>query len=130
MSLHSILNNILSSGTNLQDFEKARKIKILNIFHIIFIITAPLLGVFYLYIGADLLFFITIIGSVFMLSSMLLLRKMQNMMFMGNFAIAILWATLFIIAWNTGAITYDGVIKPSWILNGGLILLAIFLIVI
>lgn len=126
MSLHAILNNILSSGTTLQDFEKARKIKILNIFHIVFIITAPLLGVFYLSIGADLLFFISIIGAVLMLSSMLLLRKTQNMMFMGNFAIAILWATLFIIAWNTGAITYDGVIKPSWILNGGLILLAIF----
>lgn len=126
MSLHSILNNILSSGTTLQDFEKARKIRILNIFHIIFIIAAPLLGVFYLSIGADLLFFIANIGAVLMLSSMLLLRKTQNMMFMGNFAIGILWATLFVIAWNTGAITYEGVIKPSWILNGGLILLAIF----
>ncbi|MBN1849131.1 MAG: PAS domain S-box protein [Deltaproteobacteria bacterium] len=126
MSLHSIVNNILSSGTTLQDFEKARKIRILNIFHIIFIIVAPSLGVFYLYVGADLLFFVTHIGAVFMLTSMLLLRKTQNMMFMGNYAVAILWATLFVIAWNTGAITYDGVIRPSWILNGGLILLAIF----
>jgi PAS domain S-box-containing protein len=39
----------------------------------------------------------------------------------------ILWAVITVISWNTGAITYEGVINPSWLLNAGLILLAIFL---
>lgn len=126
MSRNSFLNNLLYSGKSLPDPEKAHKIKILNIFHLIFIIMIPLLGFFYYYIGIIILFRVAIFAAVLMLSSLLLLRKTQNMMLVGNYAIAILWATLFVLAWHTGAITYEGVIAPSWILNGGLILLAIF----
>jgi PAS domain S-box-containing protein len=32
---------------------------------------------------------------------------------------------LFLVSWNTGAITFEGVIHPTWILNGSLILLAL-----
>ncbi len=126
MSHNSFLNNLLYSGKALPDREKARKIKILNVFHLIFIVMIPLLGFFYYSIGIIILFKVTIIAAVLMISSLLLLRKTKNMMLVGNYAIAILWATLFILAWNTGAITFEGTIAPSWILNGGLILLAIF----
>ncbi len=109
------------------DLETVRKIKILNTFHLVFIMSAPLLGLFYFYIGAILLFYTTIISGLLMISSMILLRKTKHLVWIGNYAIFILWATLFVIAWLTGAISYEGVIRPSWILNGGLILLAIFL---
>jgi len=109
------------------DLEAIRKIKILNTFQLVFIMSAPLLGLFYFYIGADRLFYITIIAGLLMISSMILLRTTKNLVWTGNYAIFILWATLFVIAWYTGVISYEGVISPSWILNGGLILLAIFL---
>ena len=127
MNLDSLFNNLLTSGIKLSDPETIRKFRILNIFQLIFIVMAPLLGLFYYYIGAILLFYTTTIAGLAMISAIILLKKTKNTVFVGNYAIFILWATLFILSWNTGAITYDGVIKPSWILNGGLILLTIFL---
>ncbi|MFC1533338.1 PAS domain-containing protein [Thermodesulfobacteriota bacterium] len=99
----------------------------LNIFQLVFGMSAPILGLFYFYLGAMLLFYTTIIAGILMISGIILLRMTKNMAMVGNYAIFILWATISIIAWNTGAITFEGVINPSWILNAGLILLAIFL---
>ena len=127
MNLESLINNLITSGIKASTPEMIRRIKVLNIFQLVFIMLAPLLGLFYFYIGAILLFYVSIIAGLTMISSVIFLRKTQNITLAGNYAIFILWVTLFILSWSTGAITYEGVIKPSWILNGGLILLAIFL---
>jgi PAS domain S-box-containing protein len=126
MDLEYLFNNIITSGIKLSDPGTVRKIKVLNVFQLIFIMLAPLLGLFYFYIGAFLLFYITIIAGLLMIPSIILLRKTKNMVLAGNYAIFIAWATFFFLAWNTGAITQEGVIRPAWILNAGLILLAVF----
>ncbi|MBW2609216.1 MAG: PAS domain S-box protein [Deltaproteobacteria bacterium] len=127
MNLESLLKNIITSGIDLSAPDTIRRIKALNIFQLAFIMLAPVVGLFYFYIGAVPLFYTAIIAGLLMISGIFVLRKTKNMALAGNYAIFILWATIFMIAWNTGAITYEGVIKPSWILNAGLILLAIFL---
>jgi PAS domain S-box-containing protein len=127
MDLESLFNNIITSGIKISDPETIRKIKTLNIFQLVFIMFAPLLGLFYFYIGAIFLFYVIIIAGLLMIPSILLLRKTKNIVLIGNYAIFVVWATILIFSWNTGAITPEGVIMPLWILNAGLILLAIFL---
>ncbi len=127
MNLEFLINNLITSGIEFTDPDTLRRIKTLNIFQLVFIMLAPVLGLFYFYIGAILLFNACIFAGVFMVLGVVLLRKTRNLLLVGNYAIFILWSVLFIIAWNTGAITYDGVIQPAWMLNAGLILLAIFL---
>jgi PAS domain S-box-containing protein len=89
--------------------------------------TAPLLGLFYFYVGALLLFYVTIFTGLLMIVSFLLLRKTRSLTLGAHCAISILWAFLFLVSWNTGAITFEGVIHPKWILNGSLILLAVLI---
>jgi PAS domain S-box-containing protein len=89
--------------------------------------TAPILGLFYFYVGALVLFYVTILTGLLMICSFLLLRKTRNLTLGGHCAVSILWAFLFIVSWNTGAITFEGVIHPTWILNGSLILLAVLI---
>jgi len=127
MNLEYILNNLITSGIKLTDPDEVRKFKVLNIFQLVVILLAPILGLFYFYIGATALFYTTIIAGIFMIAGMILLRKTKNIVLVGNYAIFILWVTISIIAWNTGAISFEGIINPSWLLNAGLILLAIFL---
>ncbi|MFH1490696.1 MAG: PAS domain S-box protein [Pseudomonadota bacterium] len=127
MNLDVLLNNILTSGIKFSDPETIRKIKILNIFQLVFIMTAPLLGLFYFYIGAILLFYVAIIAGLLMVTSLLLLRKTKNLLWSGNVALLVVWAALLILSWNSGAVTFDGVIRPAWLLNAGLVLFAIFL---
>jgi len=127
MNLESLLNNLITSGIKFSDPETIRKIKILNIFQLVFIMLAPLLGLFFFYIGATPLFYVPTVAGLFMIPGILLLRKTKNMMLVGNYAIFILWGTISVLAWNTGSITLEGVIRPAWILSAGLILLAIFL---
>ena len=98
MNLELLFNDILSSGITSADPEKIRKFKALNIFHLIFIMAAPLLGLFYFYIGAIPLFYVSIVAGLLMMTGMVLLRKTKNMVLGGNFAIFILWAVLFIIS--------------------------------
>ena len=126
MDLDALFNNLLSSGIEATDPGATKKVKILNSFHLVFIMMAPLLGLFYFYIGAIFLFYVFIIAGVLMISSLILLRKTLNMTVAGNCAIFILWATLFIMTWYTGPLTPQGVIKPPLMMNGGLILLAMF----
>lgn len=127
MNLESILNNILTSGITFSDPDTVRRIKVLNVFQLVFTMLSPVLGLFYFYIGAIPLFYTCIAAGLFMAAGIIILRKSKNIILVGNYAIFILWLTLFIISWNTGAITFEGVIRPAWILNAGLILLAIFL---
>ena len=127
MDLESTFNNLITSGIKFSDPETIQKIKVLNIFQLVFIMFAPLLGLFYFYIGAIFLFYVIIGAGLLMIPSIILLRKIRNITVIGNYAIFIFWATIFILSWNAGAITQEGVIKPLWIMNAGLILLAIFL---
>jgi len=127
MNLDTLFNNLLTSGIGLSDSETFRKLKILNIFHLVAIMTAPLLGLFYFYAGALILFYMTIFTGCLMIFSFLLLRKTRSLVLGGHCAISILWAFLFLVSWNTGAITFEGVIHPTWILNGSLILFAILI---
>jgi len=127
MNLDNLFNNLLTSGTGLSNSETLRKLRILNTFHLVVIMTAPLLGLFYFYVGALILFYVTILTGLLMISSFLVLRKTRSLVLGGHYAISILWAFLFLVSWNTGAITYEGVIHPTWILNGSLTLLAVLL---
>jgi len=127
MNLDTLFNNLLTSGIGLSDSETLRKLRILNTFHLVVIMAAPLLGLFYFYAGALILFYLTIFTGLLMISSFLLLRKTRSLFLGGHFAISILWAFLFLVSWNTGAITFEGVIHPTWILNGSLILLAVLI---
>jgi PAS domain S-box-containing protein len=127
MNLDALFNNLLTSGIGLSNSETLRKLRILNTFHLVAIMTAPLLGLFYFYAGALILFYVTILTGLLLISSFLLLRKTRSLVLGGHCAISILWAFLFLVTWNTGAITFEGVIHPTWIFNGSLILLAVLI---
>jgi PAS domain S-box-containing protein len=127
MNLDALFNNLLTSGIGLSSSETLRKLRILNTFHLTVIMTAPILGLFYFYVGALVLFYVTVITGLLMISSFLLLRKTRNLNLGAHCAITILWVFLFLVSWNTGAITFEGVIHPTWILNATLILLAVLI---
>jgi len=127
MNLESILENILTSGLTLTDPDLLRRFRVLNILQIVFLLLSPFLGLFYFYLGAILLFYTVIIAALLMACGVVILRITKNIVLVGNYAVFVLWAVISIISWNTGAITYEGVLNPTWLLNAGLILLAIFL---
>ena len=56
MRAESLFNNFLTSGIELADPETLRRIKVINLFELAFVIVAPFLGLFYFYVGAFLLF--------------------------------------------------------------------------
>ena len=60
MNLESHWNNLITSGLGLTDSEVARRMRVLNLFHLTFIVIAPLLGLFYFYIEAITLFHSTV----------------------------------------------------------------------
>ncbi len=123
----ALFNNFLTSGLKLADTETLRKTKVLNLFELVFVIVAPLLGLFYLHIGAFLLFYICVIAGLTGLGVILFLRLTKNLTISTNFAIFILWAIFIIIRWNSGGMSPEGLILLSWVWNAVLILLAIFL---
>jgi len=127
MNLESIIKNFVTSGLTLTDPDLIRRVRVLNISQVIFFVLTLFLGLFYFSIGAFLLFYTVIIAGFLMLGGVVLLRTTKNIVLVGNYAVFVLWATISIVSWNTGAITYEGVINPSWLLNAGLMLLAIFL---
>ncbi len=126
MNRESLWSNLITSGLGLTDSEIARRIRVLNLFQLTFIVIAPLLGLFYFYVGAISLFHSTVAAGILMILSMVLLRKTRNIRWCGNLALFVAWASLFVIVWNTEAITIEGMINPGLILNAGLVLLAIF----
>jgi len=128
MNLEYILNNLITSGIALTDPDEVRKFQVLNIFQLVFIALSALIALFFrFYIGATILFYSSVIAGLLMVAGVILLRKTKNIALVGNYAIFVIWAAVTIIAWNTGAISFEGIINPSWLFNAGLILLAIFL---
>ena len=128
MSIESVFHNIVTSGTKFSDPRALRKTKLLNIVHLVFIGLAPIVGLYYyFFVGAVFLFYVMVIAGLLMASSLVLLRKPKNRLLVGNYAIAILWVTLLVLSWYTGAVTHGVVIKPMWVLNVALVLLAVLL---
>jgi PAS domain S-box-containing protein len=127
MNLQSLFENLISGGPKFSDHEVTRKIRALNTFQLGFIMLAPLLGLFYFYVGAISLFYVIIGAGLFMIPSVIILSKTKNILWVANYSIFVLWATLLIVSWNTGAVTSEGVISTSWLLYGGILLLAVFL---
>ena len=127
MNLKPLLRNFITSGIEFADLETIKKIRILNLFLLIFIITTSLLGLLYFFIKADFLFYATIIAALLGVSDILVLRWSKNVYVSGNYAFFILWATLLIIKWNTGGMNVGSLMLLSWIWNAVLILMAIFI---
>jgi PAS domain-containing protein len=127
MNLDALFDDLLTSGVTSADQQRIRKLKVLNTVHLAVMMGAPFLGLFYFYVGALILFYVAVMAGLLMATSLLLLRKTKNITLMGNYAVSVLWVLIFLISWNTGGITYEGVLNPSWMLKGCLILLAVFL---
>jgi len=127
MNFESLFNNFITSGIRSPDLETIKKFRALNIFLLILILFSPCLGLFYFFIGANLLFYATTTGGLLGVSAFILLRKTKNLTLAGNYAFFVLWGTFLIIRWNTGAMSEGGVILLSWIWNAVLILMAIFI---
>ena len=121
-----LFNNFLTSGVKAETPEKIRRIKVLNLFELIFVLAAPLLGLFYYYIGAFYLFQTSMAAGGLGIAAILLLRITKSPALTGNFAVLVLWVFLFIIRWNTGGMPADGLILLSWVWNAVIILLAIY----
>ena len=127
MNLNALLTNFVSGGIQSTDVRAAKRIRTLNVFLLIFIIVTPVLGVFYSLLGADLLFFTTIIAALLAVSDILILRKSRNIPFAAHYGFFILWATLLVIRWNTGGMSVGTLMPLSWIWSAVLILMAIFI---
>jgi PAS domain S-box-containing protein len=127
VNLDALFDDLLTSGVTLADPQRIRKLRVLNTVHLVIILSAPFLGLFYFYIGAIILFYVAVMAGLMMAFSLLLLRRTKSVTLNGNLVISILWVVTFLISWNTGGITYEGVLNPSWMLQACLILLAVFL---
>jgi len=123
----SPLHNLLTSGVKLAQPELLRRIVFLNQFQLIFVIVAPFLGLFYFYVGATPLTYVTIIAGLLGIAVILLLRMTKNPQLMGNIALFILWGLLVLLRWNTGGVSAGGLSLLSWVWNPFVILLAIFM---
>ena len=126
MKLKTLINNFLTSGIKTAPPEKMRRIKVLNFFELIFVIVAPLLGLFYFYTGAFFLFQTSMAAGALGIAAIVLLRITKKPGLIGNFAVLILWVFLATIKWNTGGMSASGLILLTWVWNAVLILLAIY----
>lgn len=127
MNLESTLKNLVTSGIGPSDPAITRKFIVLNIFQLAVILLAPVVGLFYLTIGAISLFYTCMISSILMIAGIVILRKTKNLVISGNYALFLLWLVISIISWKTGPISSEGIINPTLLLNAVLIMLAIFI---
>ena len=127
LNLDLLWDNFLTSGIKLVPAETLKRIKVLNLFELVFSIAALSLALFYLFISAFFLFYISVIAGLLGIGVVLLLRTTKNLVLTGNLAVFILWLLLIGIRWNTGGISVSGPLLLIWIWNAVLILLAIFL---
>jgi PAS domain S-box-containing protein len=127
MNFESLFHNIMSSGITSPNPETLGKVKVLNVFLLVLIVFSPLLGLFYFFIGADLLFYTALCAGLLGVLGIILLRSTKNFILTGNLAFFGVWATLLLIRWNTGAMSEGGIVLLSWIWNAALLLMAIFI---
>jgi PAS domain S-box-containing protein len=125
--LTALWENYLTSGIRLADPNTLRRVTFLNLFEFIFVITAPVLGLFYFYIDALLLSYLSFTAAVLMVGAMLAMRVTKKLVLGGNGAVAVIWLLMIVIRWNSGGISAQGLILLTWVWNAVLILMAIFL---
>ena len=80
MKFKSLLNNFLTSGIKTAAPEIIKKIRVLNLLELVFVISSFFLGLFYFYIGAVSLFYACMIAGFMGLSTIPLLRMTHNTM--------------------------------------------------
>ncbi len=124
---NSFFQNFITSGTRLVDPATLRRIQVLNAFELAFVILTPFLGLFYFYVGAFLLFYACIIAGLLGILVILSLRMTKKPGLVGNLAVLVLWVTLAVIRWHTGAMGAGGLMLLAWVWNAVLILMAIFI---
>jgi PAS domain S-box-containing protein len=124
--LYAPFNNFLTSGLRATEPETLRRIRVLNLFSLVFVILSPLLGLFYFYLGALTLCYALVAAGLLAIGLILFLRITKNPAAGGNAAVFILWAVLAIIRWNTGGMSAGGLMLLSWVWDAAVILLAIF----
>ena len=128
MNSITLFDGLLTGGMKGLDQERLRKARCLGLFHVVFILALSFIGLaFHLFLNAPLISSVAIAGSLLMVASMILLRITRNLVLASNFAIFVFWGTLSMLAWHTGGVTREGVIHPLWLMNGAVILLAMFL---
>jgi len=127
MNLTALFNSLVSGGIQSADLRATKRVRILNTFLLVFIIATPLLGIFYSLVGADLLFFTSLIAALLGVSDILILRKTKNAIFSAHYAFFLLWCTLLIIRWNTGGMSVGTLMPLAWVWNAVFILMAIFI---
>jgi PAS domain S-box-containing protein len=127
MNLESLFYNFITSGTAVKSPETVSKYRVLNVVLLIIVVASPILGLFYYSLGAVLLFYIAICAGLLGILDIIILRRTKNLILAGNVAFFVVWATLFAIRWNTGAMSEGGIVLLSWIWNAVLLLLAIFI---
>jgi PAS domain S-box-containing protein len=126
LKLDTLFNNFFTGGITLASPDQMRRIKILNLFELVLFLLALFLGLFYLNIGVLPLFYVSVLASLLSLGVLIALRITRNAVLTGNLAVALLWALMLIIRWSSGGMSGEGLILLSWVWNGVLILLAIF----
>jgi len=126
MNLDSLIDDFLSSGMRGLDPEESLRVKAMNVFQVAFVMMAPLAGLFYFYSGAMTLFYTIIFSGLLMISSIVLMRRMKNLAWSANYALLILWSTCLLITWFTGAMKENAPMNPAMIMNGSVVLIAVF----
>lgn len=127
MNLNALFDDLLTSGITLADPERIRKLRALNALHLAIMLSSPFLGLFYFHLGAVTLFYAAVVTGLLSACSLLLLRRTRSVPFHGNVLICMLWLLTFLVSWNTGGVTYEGVLNPTWMLKGSLVLFAVFM---
>jgi PAS domain S-box-containing protein len=123
----SVVENFLNSGAGSVDPGLLRRIRVLNVFLLAFVLCSPSLGLFYYFVGAVRLCSLCVLAGIAAVFLLLLLRMTRKPAVVGNLAVLVLWGTLAAIRWQTGGVGAGGLMLLSWVWNAALILLAIFM---
>ena len=106
--------------------EAARKRLFLTVFEMVFVVASVGLGLFYYHLGALSLGFASFIFGLLSVGLFAILRLTRSVSFAGNAAVFVLWAFLFVVRYQTGATSGEGLALLNWIWNGVVILLAVY----
>lgn len=126
MNLDSLIDDFLSSGMRGLGPEEALRVKAMNVFQVAYVMIAPLAGLFYFYSGAMTLFYTITFSGLLMISSIVLMRRIKNLAWSTNYTLLILWSTCLLITWFTGAMKENASMNPAMIMNGSIVLIAVF----
>jgi PAS domain S-box-containing protein len=127
LTFRALISNLIRGSAGSADSETTKRLRALNLFLLILIITTLLLGLFYYLIGAVFLSYVTFIAALLGVAGIIILRKTNNLVASAHYAFFVLWATLLLIKWNTGGMSAGSLLLLSWIWNAALILMAIYI---